>query len=1686
MNSIIDAWATLNHGGLLLSNAKLQEHFHESPPPLSSWDAMRLRRALTAFDGSRDALGPLLDCLLEDLSGLPADEWQKAQAVESRWAIRSFTGVQVKPRRLWLGPSGEVLPVFVPEDGASRQLAGRLGVGRSRQLLGRVLEWLRRQQQPLALVTNGRQWRLALAGRDYDAWCEWDIDLWFEEGQPGPQTDAWRGLLNRETLLAPEPAQAGQSRLLTAISESRKGQADLSSVLGERVREAVEELITASHPAIDQAQRQGAAVEYKALYVAGARIVMRCIITLFAEARGLLPVDNPVYQQGYSLEGLRQQLERRAGGRASERLIQGRSAWPRLLGLFSLIYHGSAHPKLAVPAYGGALFQAGDAEGEDPIARALALLESPANAISDAQVHSLLRLLTRTKMKIRQGRSARWVDAPVDFSALSSEYIGILYEGLLDYELKQAEADNPVIFLAVGKQPALTLAQLEAMDDKAIKQLFAALKKKDQADEGEAQDESETLDEAGDGAAADDAGDLQSFPMAAEPKPAPYASGAQPMEAHHARTQAWLQKAAQLAGLARKPKGSSPAAQQQWQASLEKAAEQLCARLVAPGQFYLVRWGGTRKGAGTFYTRPQLAGPTVRRTLQPLAYQALGKAVDERTGLEEVTEWAPKTPQQILALKVCDPSMGSGSFLASALRYLTDALVQSLYHHGLIEKGKDGGVPRLADGQLAELLSDEITKLNPAHEDFEERLRGQLKRHIVERCLYGVDLDPLAVELGRMALWVETMDRDLPFGFLDHKLKVGNALVGAWFDTCRHYPAMAWQREGGDKDYQKNRPANLVNHHWTDAKGKKRGDVFTQAIRERGKAVPKQLADMLGGQMELGQGQDAVDVHDELLEVFLQLHQMPVHEASERAALYQQQVLNNPHYHALKGRMDLWCALWFWPGGEIGLAPLPLDFARPTDKIMAVAAKVAQEQRFFHWELEYPDVFTVERQGFDAVVGNPPWDIQKPNSKEFFSNHDPLYRAYGKQEALAKQLAYFRQHGQLEHDWIAYTAGFKERSNWAKHAGHPFGDRVTTDVSGRKQHDLSLGGGRNSFERSALLHRKWQEQRSGDKGFADHAHPFLHQGSADLNTYKMFLEVSHNLLDGEGRLGMIAPSGIYTDNGTTALRTLFLERCDWQWLFGFENREGIFDIHRSFKFGPVIVRKGGETASLRAAFMHRNVDDWEDAENHVLAYPRAQVLDLSPRSKAILEVRSNQDLSVLQKIYSNGVLLGDQSEQGWRVKYATEFHMTNDSKLFLPRPDWESRGYLPDEYGHWLKGPWRPYNKACDVLERESGLVLSRDGKQSISAHTIQGVALPLYQGVMINCFDYNSSRHLSGAGNRAKWEQQPFTARYFQPQFLVGAQNCPNTGRAWGAKLLLRGISNPTNSRTMLSAFCPDFPSGNTCPVLHVGDGMVAAMNLGAVLNSFVLDYSLRVRFAPSGGAGAINPYILHDLATTTLARQDVLTGLASALMMPSTVFSEQWMALRERLGNRGWRSCWAVSSYERLRKKAMVDATVASLFCLDWEQFAYVLSDCDWPVGVTGRLDPKGFWRVDKDREPELRHTVLSLVAFHDLQEKGLDAFLAQNDGEGWMLPETLRLADYGLGHDDRAKQRQPVAKRLGPRFYDWQLNQDVERSWQECEAHAALIRQIRQEPETPESAGKVAEPPAPYGSNGQDKLF
>jgi hypothetical protein len=628
-------WDRLRHGGLLLDAPRLRRMAERVPAALTPYAERELRRLATAMlDG--DANAPdFAKFVLEDVCGFApgTGTWQRGPQVGAEWGRRAVTGETTKPRQLWLGQNGAILPVFLDAE-------PRLGIGRGRKSASHVVQWLRAGGERLALLTNGRQWRLIFAGLDFDAWCEWDTELWFEEGAFSPQVHALR------TLLAPEPwtppAKDVPAPLLQAILDSRKGQAELSAVLGERVREAVELLVQA-HGEVLKEQCSG--VDSADIYRAAVRMVMRMVVVLFAESRELLPRDNALYHGAYGLSGLLEELEKVAA-RGGNRLARSWNAWPRVLALFRLVHQGSHHPALPVPAYGGELFAKGDPAAADGLSRALAVFESAAfdrELLPDRDVHRLLERITRTKVKVRQGRASIWVPAPVDFSDLSSEYIGILYEGLLDFELKTAPTGDPVIFLAVGNQPALPLSRLEAMDDNALASLLETMKDTSKGDDdagdgevGESPDE-ETVPEQDAEAEDDD--------LAEEIDAETIDTGD---ERHNTRTRAetWARRAVEVGKLAKKPKGAmTPEKRLFYEDAVARKARQLVVRVMLPGEWYVVRWGGTRKGAGTFYTRPGLAVPTVHRTLRPLAYTppaAPGGAPDLDA---PPAPWIPKTPE---------------------------------------------------------------------------------------------------------------------------------------------------------------------------------------------------------------------------------------------------------------------------------------------------------------------------------------------------------------------------------------------------------------------------------------------------------------------------------------------------------------------------------------------------------------------------------------------------------------------------------------------------------------------------------------------------------------------------------------------------------------------------------------------------------------------------------------------------------------------------------------------------------------------------------------------------------------------------------------------------------------------------------------------------------------------------------
>jgi hypothetical protein len=1396
-------------------------------------------------------------------------------------------------------------------------------------------------------LTNGHQFRLVYAGLDFESWCEWESDRWFDDGEGTEELCGLQQLLSPASL---QPVKEGVSGLLDAVEESRKRQADLSSVLRENVRQAVEllleevsaanrtnENLVASLAAASSDRPLTDAKAHDALLQATVRVVMRLVVCLFAESRQLLPVNDPIYAQAYGVRSLYELLEEAARNEGGTHGLSNRNmAWPRLMALFRLIHGGSAHGAFPLMAYGGALFRPGDDQSSEPVARALHILEHGIS-VCDAVIYHVLRKLLRGPLPVLRGRAKTFVEGPVDYTDLRTEFIGLIYEGLLDYRLERTdEKIGPQVFLNLGREPVLPLARLEEMlrnDKKGLKDLLTTLRKEQvtasAAAEEEAEEEAEGDEEAGEEAAAEE------VPVEAEAGPADEGlRGRDYLDAVDAAKR-WARDAVLLAGLVSKQ--GKRETDSEYQARIEAEANRLIKRVVAVGEFYLVRAGNTRKGTGTFYTRPQLAVPTVHRTVEPLCYESQ-QVADSRPPIR-----IPKEPEAILELKVCDPACGSASFLVAALHYLTDALYHSLRLHRHLDDPQQTKRLTLPYGRpRTGRENEELVPFPPDDPQrghtFEDRIKALLRRHVVERCIYGVDINPLAVELARVSLWVETLDPELPFSFLDHKIKVGNSLVGCWLDRVLDYPLKAWEREGGDgKDGPRTQRIE------TFLKGEKVGNRRTGDGRVK-REMRQIIESRFQGIHSLFEDDKATPesvVGQERTE-YERLHDLPVDEPDERERYYREHVESSPSLLALKRAMDEWCAVWFWPTDEESLthAPTPATFHQRSSVRTAIIERVTADLKFFHWELAFPDVFTPLRSGFDALIGNPPWDVMKPNSQEFFTEFDPLYRTYDKQAALHKQKELFATVPQVDELWGEYNARFKALGNWARNAADPF--------------DVALARGREGESLKSV----WQRHRQERVGFADTRHPFRLQGSADLNSYKMFAEVFWNLLRGDGRLGVILLTGIYSDYGTRALREEMLLRGRLDFLYAFQNEKRVFAAaHHGAKQAVVIGTRAGCTESFHTRF-RMGVGDSPEAQeipddilgkhDTVMTFTPDDVRANSPKTLSLVELKSRREQDIFRNIYLHSIRIGYYTP-GWKIAYAAEFHMTNDSKHFPPLEKWKEKGYKPDVFGRWI-GP---------------------KGE----------IALPLYEGRMIGQFDFSQKGWVSGKGRSAVWRELPSHSKTLEPQYLVSA----DTYRSWGEvqhrlKVAFMDVTSATNARTMIAVPVADLPCGNAVPVLYVTgkDWYSTTLFLAGAADSLTFDFATRQR----AGGLHLNWFIVEECpipnaspASPACRRVAIATARLTFL---HRLFAPDWLRLKHlypELTANEWKTCWAVTEADRLRLRVEIDALCADLYGLNPDDFDWIVRD--------DPTDPKSFYRVDRHLPFRERLTGLAAAAFRALKD-------------------------------------------------------------------------------------------------------
>lgn len=673
---------------------------------------------------------------------------------------------------------------------------------------GRMERILRETRVPAGLLFNGRELRLISAPRgESSGWLDFRLaDMVLTAGRP--ISTALRLLLGESRLLALPRSQ----RLAALLEGSRKFQNEVSERLAEQVLHALYELLRGFQSAHDasggELLRRPLAEHPDEVYRALLTVILRLVFLLYAEERDMLPENDDIFEQYYSLGGLHERL-REDAALFPDTMDQRFGAWAQLLVLFRMIHDGAESDAMRLPARLGVLFdpdrfkflegrtQGGARQLHERIAPPL---------VPDGTICRALE-----KLLVLDGER-------ISYRALDVEQIGSVYETMMGFRLETATGCSAAI-KSQKNHGAPTAVDLEAL----LAEVPAKRGKwlQDHADRKLTDKVKKTLE------------------VAAS------------LEDLHAALLSVIDFAATPDFV---PKG---------------------AMVLQPSE--------ERRRSGSHYTPRSLTEPIVRTTLEPI--------LANLRGLDSVSP----QPAQILDLKICDPAMGSGAFLVEGCRQLGDALVEAWHAHG--------EVPKVPSDE------DEVV--------FARRL-------VAQRCLYGVDRNPVAVDLAKVSLWLVTLAKDHALTFVDHALRHGDSLVGL---ATSQLEAFHWDSKKPPK-----------------AKGFGVRDALDNVVdlRRRIREADEITSDWalrdLWDETKF-ESRKATLIADLAVAAFFESTN-PKERESKRSDL---------EYAVLEGRANDFRS---W-----------IDERRHNDPPLSP----------FHWQIEFPEVFAGENPGFDAIVGNPPF-----------------------------------------------------------------------------------------------------------------------------------------------------------------------------------------------------------------------------------------------------------------------------------------------------------------------------------------------------------------------------------------------------------------------------------------------------------------------------------------------------------------------------------------------------------------------------------------------------------------------------------------------------------------------------------------------------------------------------------------
>ncbi|WP_276951194.1 Eco57I restriction-modification methylase domain-containing protein [Helicobacter rodentium] len=572
------------------------------------------------------------------------------------------------------------------------------------------------------------------------------------------------------------------------------------------------------------------------------------------------------------------------------------------------------------------------------------------------------------------------------------------------------------------------------------------------------------------------------------------------------------------------------------------------------GQIYLKNTSNSRKSTASFYTPDSIT--------KFLVQSALKDKLNDNN---------------ILHFKILDNACGSGHFLVEALNQITQIVQEDFESFPALKSVYE---------QEKQAVQNNICAFIKGYEADESDI---LKRLLLKRVIFGVDLNPFSIELTKLSLWIDSFIFGTPLSFLEHHIKCGNALIGTSikeFKDYYHTLQAKMSKQKGKKSGQSLLIYNFLNEFQILS------EVFIQldSIKDTTEADIKESKRLY---------RDEIAPTLEKLNLYLNMlnsrNFMNKEEAKAFNALTQSDNIER------------------------------LSDAKEYEGLKEAIKTYAKEFSFFNYEIEFPEIVDVKSSsfvGFQAIVGNPPWDKTKFSDSDFFPQFISNYRTLsnsGKKEVQTNLLA----KSYIKKEYEA-TKDFVSRQNEYYKAHFP-----------------------------------------------------LNVGSGDGNLFRFFVERNLNLLSANASLNYVLPSALMLEEGSYTLRKEILENKTLKYFYSFENREGIFrDVDSRYKFAlmQVVNAKSKPKHTIQTMFYKTSIEEIYDKANIIPLTPQ-DIKALSPNQLALQEVRSQKDLEILQKCYATFAPLNSldmrreldmTNDKEIFLDFRNELHMTNDKHSYVP------------------------------------------------------------------------------------------------------------------------------------------------------------------------------------------------------------------------------------------------------------------------------------------------------------------------------------------------------------------------------------------------------------------------------------